>query len=256
MMRHLLLFILLLHAGTACERDTPRVELVVFAASSLTEAFQALETRFEEAHPEIDLRLVFSGSQVLRLQIEQGAPADVLATANAMHMDALLEAGLVSSQTPFARNALTLIVPPHNPSGITRLQDLSRARRLVIGTRHVPVGQYARRVLENARATLGDSHVDAIEARVVSEEPNARLVRAKIALGEADAALVYRSDAVVSDDVVAIPIPEALNVEADYHIGAIAGSRHAREAAAFIEFARSPTGQSILAQHGFEGHRD
>ena len=210
--------------------------IVVFAASSLTDAFTELKADFERAHHHADVRLVFAGSQVLRLQIEQGARADVVATADETHLAALHEAGLVDAPRGFAHNELVVIVPPD--SSIHRFDDLPEAERLVVGTESVPVGRYAREVI--ARSDFGD----ALRARIVSEEPNARLVRAKVQLGEADAAFVYRTD--VDARVRAVEIPAAINARATYGI-----ARTTPRGEAWIAHLASERGQTILRRHGF-----
>jgi len=199
----------------------------------------------------VDVQLTLAGSQVLRLQIEQGASADVFASANESHMQALVDAGDVLRSQTFARNELVVIVPTSNPAGIESFDQLIRGSRIVIGTDNVPVGVYTRQILDNARAQLGEGFVAAVRRRVVSEESNVRLVRAKVEMGEADAAVVYRTDAVSSERVRIVPIPEALDVRAAYPIGVLARSRHATEAAAFIDYVLSPPGRRVLGRHGF-----
>lgn len=214
-----------------CTSDDPD-SLVVFAASSLTEAFDELERDFERAHPDTDVRLVFAGSQVLRLQIEQGARADVIATAHEAHLSALGDAGLVDEPRVFAHNELVAIVPRDSP--LQRFDELADAERVVLGTEAVPVGIYAREVLARAGLAL----------QVVSEESNSRLVRAKVAIGEADAALVYRTD--VDETVRAIDIPPELNARASYAM-ATTGSR----GDAWIQHVLSDEGRAVLQRHGF-----
>lgn len=238
--------------GCASGREaSEKTELAVFAASSLTEAFGELERGFEASHPDVDVRLTFAGSQVLRLQIEQGAAVDVFASANESHVQALVEQDLVGEPRVFARNELVVIVPTSNPAGIESFSDLAEASRLVIGTDNVPVGIYARQVLDRARGELGDAFVARVLGRVVSEESNVRLVRAKVELGEADAAIVYRTDAVSSEHVRVIPIPDGINVSARYPIGGSTRAAHGPEARAFVAYVVSPEGREILARHGF-----
>lgn len=225
--------------------------LHVYAASSLAESFSAMEQAFEIAHPDTDVVLAFAGSQVLRLQIEQGAPADVFASADPAHMQALVERGRVRDGRIFAHNQLVLIVPAGNPARIESFRDLPRASRLVIGTENVPVGSYARRVLLRAEAAGDGGFAASVLARVASEESNVRLVRAKVELGEADAAIVYRSDTVAAGGVRAIEIPPALNVNADYSIGIVEGSVNPDLAAAWLAFVVSRQGRELLARHGF-----
>lgn len=234
-----------------------RVTLDVYAASSLTEAFGELERIFEKAHPDVDVAPTFAGSEVLRLQIEQGAPADVFASANAAHMNALIDAGLVPEAWTFTHNELVVIVPLDNPAGIETFADLPHAERIVIGTENVPVGRYAREALERAAETLGVGFPARVMTHVVSEETNVRLTRAKVELGEADAAVVYRTDAVASDRVGIIDVPAEANVRADYLIGAVAGrgSPEALDdrsrAEEWIALVRSAEGKAVLARHGF-----
>jgi len=241
--------------GLACapgcgSRDSNGTVLTVFAASSLTEAFGELEAGFEARSPTVDVRLSFAGSQVLRLQLEQGAAADVFASANEEHMRALVDDGLVSRSEIFAHNALVVVVP-NEGSAVETFADLPLATRLVVGTSDVPVGMYTRLLLERAREPLGEDFVARVREHVVSEESNVRLARAKVELGEADAAIVYRTDAHASTRVRAIPVPEALEVRADYPIGPVARSTELALAERFIAFVRSPPGRRILDEHGF-----
>lgn len=228
-----------------------RVELSVFAASSLLEAFSALEQAFERSHPHIDVRLTFAGSQVLRLQTEMGAEVDVFASANEDHMAALVEAELIADSLPLALNELVVIVPISNPAGIERFEDLLNAKRIVLGADNVPAGVYAQQVLENAETPLGADFVARVRRHIVSRESNVRLVRAKVELGVADAAFVYRTDASASERVRMISIPDPVGVRARYFIGR--GSAGAKQAFAeqFIRFSRSPAGQALLTRLGF-----
>ncbi len=229
-----------------CSGDAEREPLVIFAASSLTDAFEVLAREFEAAHPAIDVQPTFAGSQVLRLQIEQGAPAEVYASANWRHVEALREAGLVTEPRPFAAGGLALIVPDDSP--IERFEHLDRAERIVVGAPSVPIGRYTRALLERAEATYGASFVDSVRAHVASEESNVRLVRAKVELGEADAAFVYRTDA---RGLRTVPIPPPLDLRARYAIAVTTGADHRNEAVAFVAFVRSAAGQAILRAHGF-----
>ena len=236
---------------TGCrDAGSQQTPLAVFAASSLTEAFEALEGSFERQRPELDVRLTFAGSQVLRLQIERGAAADVFAAASEEHMDALVEGGRAGSPKTFARNALVVIVPSANPAGIERLEDLVRASKIVIGAETVPVGAYTRQMLERLEASQ-PGLARQVRASVVSEESNARLVRAKVELGEADAAVVYRTDAAASDRVRIVELPEGLAVTARYPIAAIEGAPRVEPAASFIAHVLSEDGQRTLVEHGF-----
>ena len=234
----------------ACAAPT-REPVVVFAASSLTEALSALEGPYEEAHPEHDLRLSFAGSQVLRLQLEQGARADVFASADPEHAEALADAGLLDAPVAFATSEIVAVVRDEREAP-TQFVELAETERLVMGTAGSPVGHYARAALEHARATEGDGVVDAILARGVSEECNAALVRAKLLLGEADAALLYRADA-QREGLRALPLPTQR--DATFVIATTLDDSEAAEprGGAFVAFVTGPEGRAVLERHGFEG---
>jgi molybdate transport system substrate-binding protein len=235
-----------------CVSDAPERDVLdVYAASSLTEAFSELERTFEEMHPGTDVRLTLAGSQVLRLQIEQGASAHVFASANPDHMQELTDGGLVAGARTFASNELAVIVPLANPAGIESFEQLTLAERVVLGTPRVPAGRYAREVLRRASLQLGADFGPQVMERVVSEESNVRLARAKVELGEADAALVYRTDAIASDLVGVIAIPEALNVSAAYVIGIVQPEAPGLTADAWFAFVLSEEGRAVLLRHGF-----
>jgi len=237
--------------GAGCGSGAPdSPTLQVFAASSLAEAFQGLADAFEVAEG-TRVSLAYAGSQVLRLQIEQGAPAQVFASANPDHVHALVAEGLLGPPQVFATNELVLIVPLDNPAGIESFAELTRAQRLVIGSPDVPVGTYARAVLGRAALSLGTGFERTVLGAVVSEESNVRLVRAKVELGEADAALVYRTDAVASKGVRALEIPPQFNVRAEYLMGIVKPQEGNALAILWMAFVRSSEGQRILREHGF-----
>ncbi|MCB9522531.1 MAG: molybdate ABC transporter substrate-binding protein [Myxococcales bacterium] len=230
-----------------CRAAPARAPVVVFAASSLTDAFGALEADFEAAHPSLDLQLSFAGSQVLRLQIEQGARADLFASADLEHVQALHAAGLAGMARIFARNGLALIVPEANPAGLRRFEDLPRARRIVLGAPQVPAGRYA----DEALRKVGLPFAEQVQARVVSRETNVRLVRAKVALGEADAALVYRTDTHGVAGITVLPLPDAVQVAAAYPIATVAAGPNPAGASAFLAFLQGAQAQRVLQAHGF-----
>ncbi len=238
--------------GCKADQSEPRkVKLSVLAASSLTEAFYDLERGFEAAHPNVDVELTFAGSQVLRLQIEQGALVDVFASADESHMQSLVDSGHITAPQVFAQNELVVIVPLNDPLGIDAFSDLGKASRIVIGTENVPVGIYTRKLLARAASALGDEFVAGVEEHVVSEESNVRLVRAKVEMGEAEAAVVYRTDAAAPDRVRIVPIPSDLNVRARYPIGTGARAADPRQAEQFVTYVRSATGREVLRRRGF-----
>ena len=241
---------LLSACGQTQQSERPS-SLIVFAAASLTETFESLKRGFERENPTVTVRLVLAGSQVLRLQIENGAAADVFASADETHMQALVRAGYANPSQTFAINALTVIVPNRNPAGIERFSQLDRAKKIVMGNEHVPAGRYARTVLSRAADRFGQTYVDRIRNRVVSEENSVRLVRAKVELGEADAAFVYRTDAISATEVRIVAIPPDVNVEARYPIASLARAPQPDIATRFVEYVRSTEGRRTLIQHGF-----
>ncbi|MCB9545504.1 MAG: molybdate ABC transporter substrate-binding protein [Myxococcales bacterium] len=221
-------------------------ELVVYAASSLTDAFQALGPAFEAAHPGARVTFAFAGSQTLRLQLEQGAPADVFASADARHLDAL--GPRLTGRHALAQNALVVVTPLDDPAGIATFADLPRARRLVVGAAEVPVGRYTAALLDRAAAQLGPAFRAGVEAAVASREANVRLVRAKVELGEADAAILYRSD--VTPRLRVVPIPPALAAPTRLEQARLRDAPHPALADAWLAFTTTPAARAILARHG------
>ncbi len=230
--------------------------LTVYAAASLTEAFRDLGRALEQSHPGLSVQFNFSGSQQLVLQLEQGATADVFASADQRWMDYAREKGLVQGDAPvFARNRLVVIVPRTNPARIGRLQDLARRGvKLVVAAEAVPVGKYSREALEKLAAAPGfpAQYDRRVLANVVSQEENVKGVVSKVQLGEADAGLVYRSDvtSAVSRYVRVFEIPEASNVIAAYPIAILKSARNPEAARLFRDLVTSDEGQRVLQQHG------
>jgi len=219
--------------------------LTVFAAASLTEAFSEMATVFESAYPGVDVALNFAGSNTLRAQIEQGAQADVFASANIKEMDALVEIGLVNvdKKTVFLTNRLLVITPKYNPAGLSNLEELARPNlKLVLAAEEVPVGRYARLMLDN----VGPEFKALVLANVVSNETTVKQVLAKVQLGEADAGIVYASDAVAAPELPVIEIPPEFNVLAEYPIAPLIHAPHPELADAFVAFVLAPEGQAIL----------
>ena len=151
----------------------------------------------------------------------------------------------------FAHNPLVVIVPPDNPARVHRLRDLPQAARIVMGSASVPVGRYGRVLLKRAAEAYGPAFVEDVGRHVVSEETNVRLVRAKVELGEADAAIVYRTDALATDRVTAVPVPDALEVRARYVLGRLDAASDPELAERFVAYVASADGRAILEQHGF-----
>jgi molybdate transport system substrate-binding protein len=249
-------------ARPATEAQSPApsepVELNVFAAASLTAAFGEIGELFEASHPVVTVAFNFAGSQQLAQQINEGAPADVFASANKTQMDMVIEArGIVTgTQQTFARNRLVAIYPQDNPAGLIELKDLAKpGLKLVFAAQEVPVGQYSLDFLDKATAgaAFGSTFKEDVLKNVVSYEDNVKAVLTKVALGEADAGIVYTSDisGEDADKVGRLDIPDELNVIASYPIAPVLESEHAELAQAFIDLVLSPEGQDILAKYNF-----
>jgi molybdate transport system substrate-binding protein len=228
--------------------------LTVFAAASLTNAFGEIGKSFETANPGVTVKFNFGGSQALRTQIEQGALADVFASANAKEMDALVTGKFVAADTSkiFLTNQLVVIMPAKNPAGLAALADLAKpGLKLVLAAKEVPVGNYALQVLDKLDTALGAGYKDNVLKNVVSYESDVKQVVAKVQLGEADAGFVYMSDTVAAPDLQKIEIPAENNVVAKYPLAAMSQSKNSDLAQAFIAYVLSADGQAILQKWGF-----
>jgi len=222
--------------------------LTVVAAASLTDALGALEAPFEATHAGVDLQLAFAGSQAGATWIRQGLDAGAYASADASHVDALVSEGLLHDPRPFASNGLVVATPAGAPA-LTSLAELSTCDRIVLGTPEVPVGRYAEMFLDAATTELGADWRAAVDARVVSREGSVRLVRSKVVLGEADAAVVYASDLFGHDDLGRLAVPPALTPEVALHHGRIGGPDTRAEE--WLSFVEGRVGHEVLARHGF-----
>ena len=232
----------------------PARELQVFAAASLRESFTALAASFERSHPGVKVRLNLAGSQELRTQIEQGAGADLFASADVEHVAKLQTQKLIDAPVMFAHNEPVIVVSKGNPFGVKELRDLRKVKRLVVGAPEVPIGRYSKRILERYAATgkPAADDVKQIDARVVSRELNVRQVLAKVTLGEADAGIVYRTDAgTAAGKVETVAIDRSVNVVAEYPVARVRASKQPALALEWISLLRSPEGQRQLAQAGF-----
>lgn len=230
--------------------------LTVFAAASLKDAFTEISRNFEAAHPGVTVTLNFAGSQTLRTQLEEGASADVFASANHTEMDNAVKAGLVQdgAAQDFLTNKLLVILPANNPAGLASLQDLARSGvKVVLAADTVPAGKYARQVLDKMSQdpAFGSDFGTKVLANVVSNENDVKQVVAKVQLGEADAGIVYVSDAVAAPELMTIEIPAELNVTAQYPIAALTQAPQPELAAEFIAYVLSSQGQDVLAKWGF-----
>jgi molybdate transport system substrate-binding protein len=237
------------------DRD-PSAVLTVFAAASLTDAFEDIGALYRRRHAGAEVRFNFAGSQQLAAQIEHGAAADVFAAADRRWMDRVRELGLARSEpVVFAHNRLVVVLPRGNPGRVERLQDLARSGiKLVIAAEAVPAGRYGRAMVRRlaGRPGFAPDYDDRTLANVVSEEENVKGVVAKVQLGEADAGVIYRSDVTpdLAGRLLVLEIPDDANVIASYPIVALAESKHPDAARAFIELVRGPEARAVLTRHG------
>jgi len=237
--------------------SAPAGTLTVFAAASLTEAFTIVGKILEQRHQSLRVTQSFAGSQQLATQIEQGARADVFASADQRWMAYIHARGLVAgAMSEFARNRLVVIVPRGNPARIGRLQDLANPGvKVILAANAVPVGRYSRDALEKLTRAPGfpQNYAARVLRNVVSHEENVRGVVAKVQLGEADAGVVYRSDVTPTSSpfVLLLEIPERFNVVASYPIAVLKAAANPDAAAAFVSLVLSPLGQRALRDHNF-----
>lgn len=247
-----LFFVVGCGADTAEEAATEPQEITVFAASSLTDAFNEMAEAFKAQNEGVEVVLNYAGSTQLAAQLSEGAAADVFASANSTQMQVAVDAGRITagSEKLFVSNRLTVIVPADNPAGITALEDLAQPGvQMILAVTGVPVRQYTDEIV----ATFPADFQESFYANMVSEEENVRQVSAKVALGEADAGIVYTSDVTpdIASQVQQIAIPEAQNVVATYPIAPLADAAAPTLAQSFINFVLSEDGQAILARWGF-----
>ncbi|MEA2672311.1 MAG: molybdate transport system substrate-binding protein [Chloroflexota bacterium] len=219
--------------------------LTVLAAASLTEAFTDARKALEAGNPGLAITDSFAGSQQLVSQIQSGAPADVVATADQASITTLASAGLVDTPTVFAHNTLEIVVAPGNPRGVRGLADLARPDLIVVlEDPSVPAGKFARQALQKAGITVAPR---SLELDVKSELQ-------KVAMGEADAGIVYVTDvSAAGSRVTGVPIPDGQNVTATYPVAVVKASRHPAAARAFVGEIVSGAGQRALRARGFLG---
>lgn len=230
--------------------------LTVLAAASLTDSFKEIGAAFERANPGVKVTFSFAGSQTLRTQIQQGAKADIFASADAANMDPLKTADLLAGAPQvFTRNVLTVIVPKANPAGLKQLDDLARpGLKLIFADAGVPVGNYTLQVLDKLSAdpAYGTNFKSQVLANVVSKETDVKAVVSKVSLGEADGGVVYTTDAqVAAGKLSAIPIPERYNVIATYPIAILKSGANLPLAQRFVGYVLGAEGQAVLNRYGF-----
>ncbi|KJK45284.1 molybdate ABC transporter substrate-binding protein [Streptomyces sp. NRRL F-4428] len=220
----------------------PPANLTVLAASSLTDVFRTAGAAYEKAHPGTKVTFSFAGSQELAAQVKQGAPADALVTADTRTMDGLrAETG---EPRVVAKNRLVIATGKGNPFKVDELKDLADpGLKVVLAAPEVPVGRYSRQILDAQKVAV----------KPVSQEPSVRAVLGKVEMGEADAGLVYRTDAARSGGkVVTVEIPDGQNAVASYPAATLRHSWNAGAAAAFTAWLSGPEAQKIFQEAGFQ----
>jgi molybdate transport system substrate-binding protein len=239
-------------APAAAPAPVTKEPLVIFAAASLRDAFGNLRDEFVKTNPTVEITFNFAGTQELRTQLEHGAPVDVFASADKKNMDALEQGSKVSKAAVFARNEPVIVVAKEKQGKVSGLADLPKLDRLVVGTPEVPIGRYTVQILGNAGKTLGVDFAASFDKKVASRELDVRQVLNKVVLGEADAGIVYRTDAnSAKDKVGVVTIPAELNVIAEYPIAVTSAAAHPTPAGAWVKFVLSPAGQEVLNAAGF-----
>jgi molybdate transport system substrate-binding protein len=227
----------------------------VLAAASLTDALNAATRSYRDAHPGVSFTIATGASSALRVQVEQGAPADVFLSADTQNAEALVHEGRsIGPAVPVAGNVLTIVVPSANPARIGSPRDLARPGvRVVAAGNQVPITKYASQLVANLARLPGypADFAARYAANVVSREDDVRSVLAQVELDEADAGIVYLTDAMAAAQVHVVPVPASANVRATYDGVVVSGSPNAAAAAAFLDWLAGPPGQAILARFGF-----
>ena len=217
--------------------------VTVFAAASLTESFTSLGRQFEAAHPGTTVKFNFGASSSLAENINQGAPADVFASASPKNMQQVVDAGGASDSKTFARNVMQIAVPPDNPAGVREVTDLARSNvKVALCQPQVPCGAVAQQVFENVNITV----------KPVTQGADVKAVLTTVQLGEVDAGMVYRTDVrAAGTKVRGIEIPADQNASTSYPIAALTEAPNPAGAAAFVDYVLSPDGEKVLEQAGF-----
>lgn len=240
--------------GPASSSSGPSAVITAFVAASLRDAMAAAAPAYADTTG-VRIETSADASAALRVQIEQGARADLFLSADTKNPDALLAGGLViGSVVPFTQNSLAIIVPKSNPAGIQTALDVGRSGvKIVAAGEGVPITGYADRLVEQLAAGTANpgTFVAAYAANLVTREDNVKAVVTKIELGEGDAAIVYVTDALAATGVIVIPIPIGSNILATYAGIVPATALHPDAGRSFLDWMAGPSGQAILARFGF-----
>jgi molybdate transport system substrate-binding protein len=251
---------LIILSGGCKERKTdkaPKQEIIVLAASSLTESLEEAIKLFEEENPKVKVKLNLDSTSKFKIQVEQGVEADIFLSADKKHYDTLKEEGYVSEGKPFLYNSMVLIVPKDNPAKIEKTEDLVNKCKLVLALREVPAGDYARKIIHSLTEQLGKQYEEKVLQNIVSEENNVKQVVNKVVIGEADVAFAYSTDVTqsVKEKVKVINIEPKHNIRAEYWVSKLKNKNQNQYAEKIYAFLISEEGQKIFQKYGFEGSR-
>ena len=234
------------HASSIVEVSKLKGDLTISAATSLTDVFTELAKQFRKDNKGVKVRLNFGSSSTLLTQIQSGAPSDIMASADLTNLEKLVASGnVVVTPKVFARNTMAIAVKPGNPKSVRSVADLASLPFIALCGKTVPCGVYASSVLTRAGVVINESKV--------TRGIDVKATLSAVANGDADAAIVYKTDVLAAKKtVVGIDIPSAQNVKAMYGIAPIRGSKNPANAKAFIDFVLSEQGWQILKSFGFE----
>lgn len=243
-------------ATTSSNTTTVSGNLTIFAAASLTAAFNQMKANLEKANPNLKITFNYGGSNTLVTQLTQGANADVFASADNVQMGNAVKDGIISGNpVTFAHNKLVVILPKNNPANVQKLQDLAKSGlKFDTAEKSVPVGNYTLQALDKMSkdAAFGSNFNTKVQANFVSKETDVKQIVAKVQSGEADAGIVYLTDAAAAKaNLLEIDIPDQYNVIATYPIAAVKGAPNAAAAQVFMNYVLGSDGQTILKQQGF-----
>jgi molybdate transport system substrate-binding protein len=244
------------NGGEAADGGNQGGTLTILAASSLTDAFGELARTFEEQNPGTEVRTSFGASSEMLAQIQQGAPADVFASADQENMDTAVKGGLVAGRPEiFVKNREVVMVPKDNPANIKGLRDLAKPDiKLVLAENEVPAAEYAKEILHKASARYGEDFEKNVLSNVVSREVDVRASVNRVAVGDADATFGYASDYTpeIRDRVEVVQIPPDLNIVATYPVAALKNAKSPELAKKWVDLVTGEEGQRVLKEWGFE----
>lgn len=248
-----LFFIIVLILITGCQKEEAVESVTIFAAASLTNAVTDIVSDYQLANEGQKLLTNFAGSKTLRAQLENGAEGDIFISANEKHYRALLDQDILLEGQELLSNHMVLVVSSQSDVRIKTLEDLTVNHNLILAEEGVPAGDYARKVLGNLNALYGETYADTVLLQLASTESNVRQVLTKVALGEGDAALVYKTDITedVIDKVRVIEIPEGYNVFASYWIALVNNDTIEENVHACYELLLEVSSDQIFENYGF-----